>query len=48
MPLQGVDLVMLRSLSELSSADVDDDPLVVLGCGHAFTVCVPAWAAAEC
>ncbi|KXZ53505.1 hypothetical protein GPECTOR_7g955 [Gonium pectorale] len=33
---QVVDQVMLRTFSELTPSDVDEDPLVVLPCGHAF------------
>ncbi len=28
---------MLRTFDELKPDDVDEDPLVVLSCGHAFT-----------
>ncbi len=33
---QVVDQVMLRTFGELSPEDVDEDPLLVLPCGHAF------------
>lgn len=35
--LQQVDMVMIRCFEELSSEDVDDDPLVQLSCGHLLT-----------
>lgn len=36
--VQGVDLLMLRTLGDMDDAAPSEDPLVVLpGCGHAFT-----------
>ena len=32
-----MDLVLVRCFEELSSDDVDDDPLVQLSCGHLLT-----------
>ncbi len=34
--MQVVDQIMLSSFEELDDASVNSDPLVVLGCGHAF------------
>ncbi len=33
---QVVDLIMMTTLGELGDGELDDDPLVVLGCGHAL------------
>lgn len=35
--LQQVDLVQLSNFGQLTGADVEEDPLISLSCGHAFT-----------
>lgn len=34
---QVVDLVNIKPFGSMNQQDIDDDPLVVLKCGHAYT-----------
>lgn len=36
--MQVVDIIMMETLSDLQSEDVDENPLIKLGCGHVWTV----------
>lgn len=36
--MQVVEIIMMATLSDLQSEDVDENPLIKLGCGHVWTV----------
>ena len=37
-PVQLIDVVEMRCFGEITDDDLNNDPLVVLGCGHACTI----------